>query len=55
MTTAGLRDYAARANMVPPALARDWINAAAKMFHVIHPALRLAMLQAKHVVDNAGY
>jgi hypothetical protein len=54
VTIGGLRDYAARAHMVPPVLARDWMNAAAKMFHVTHPALRLAMLQAKHVVDNAG-
>ena len=54
VTIGGLRDYAARANMVPPSLARDWMNAAAKMFHVTHPTLRLAMLQAKHVVDNAG-
>ena len=54
VTIAGLRDYAARTGMVPPALARDWMNAAAKMFHVTHPPLRLAMLQAKHVVDNAG-
>ena len=55
VTIGGLRDYAARAHMVPPVLARDWMNAAAKMFHVTHPALRLAVLQAKHVVvDNRG-
>jgi hypothetical protein len=48
VTIAGTRDYAARARMVPPQLAQDWMNAAAKMFHVTHPALRLAMLQAKH-------
>jgi hypothetical protein len=47
VTIAGLRDYAARARMVPPQLAQDWMSAAAKMFHVTHPALRLAMLQAK--------
>jgi hypothetical protein len=30
---AGLRDYAARARMVPPQLAQQWITAAAKQFH----------------------
>jgi hypothetical protein len=46
---AGLRDYAARSKMVPPQLAQQWMTAAAKQFHVKHPSLRLAILQAKNV------
>jgi hypothetical protein len=47
VTIAGLRDYAARSTIVPPQQAQQWITAAAKSFHVKHPDLRLALLQAQ--------
>lgn len=46
---AGLRDYAARSRMVPPQIAQQWMTAAAKQFHVKHPSLRMAILQAKNI------